>query len=463
MEVVSIPTPGLGDMSYLLIHEDMAILVDPQRDAERFIAAAVERDAEVRWVLETHLHNDYISGGRTAATTAGAELVLPAGAGTAFEHTPAFHGEEIGVGDLAIRPLHTPGHTPEHVSYLVILQGDPVAVFSGGSLLVGAAGRTDLLGVDRARQLARLQWGSLNRLAALPDEVGLYPTHGAGSFCTSSLAGPSTSTIGEERRGNPLLAIGDAEQFADVQLSGLEPYPTYYARMGPINLAGPTAVAVGDIAQLGASEVIDMLDEVEVVDGRPKDRFAAGHIPGSWGIEANQDFATWVGWLLPFNSPIVLVLDEGQDLDESRLALARIGFEDIRGVMRGMTDWMDGDHPVASHATVTAREFMELADSDPDLQVLDVRSPGEWNDGHLEGSVHRYLPDLAANAPIELDRSRSLYVGCTTGHRASTAAGILNQSGFEPVVMVGASLLGVLMLREQRQEESANEPEPLHR
>lgn len=450
MDVIAVSTPGLGDMSYLVIHDGHAVVVDPQRDIDRFTAAATAHDAEIRWVLETHLHNDYISGGKTLAARSGAELVLPAGAGAAFEYSPAFHNEDLGEGSLVVRPLHTPGHTPEHVSYLVLVDAEPVAVFSGGSLLVGAAGRTDLLGPDRARQLARLQWGSITRLADLPGEVGLYPTHGAGSFCSASVAGPSTSTIGAERSGNPLLTLSGAEEFADHQLSGLEPYPSYYARMGPINLEGPPALAEGQVPELGVEDLEDLIPEVEVVDGRPKDRYAAGHIPRAWGIEDNQDFATWVGWLLPFDTPLALILDEDQDVEEARVALARIGFEKVSGVMRGMDDWVDAGKAVATHDTVTAREFLSLADDGEPLQVLDVRSPSEWHDDHLEGSVHCYLPDLAAGAQPDLNPEQPVYVGCTTGHRASTAAGILGNRGYRPVVMVGASLLGVLMLRQQQ-------------
>lgn len=454
MEVVAVSTPGLGDMSYLVVHDGRAVVVDPQRDVDRFMATAQVHDAEIRWVLETHLHNDYISGGKTLAARSKADLVLPAGAGAAFDYVPAFHNEDIRDGGLAVRPLHTPGHTPEHVSYLVLIEGEPVAVFSGGSLLVGAAGRTDLLGEDRARQLARLQWGSITRLATLPDETGLYPTHGAGSFCSASVAGPSTSTIGAERATNPLLSLGGAEDFADHQLSGLEPYPSYYARMGPINLQGPPALAAQEVPDLRADELERLLSGVEVVDGRPKDRYARAHIPQAWGIEANQDFATWVGWLLPFDAPLALVLDEGQDEEEARVALARIGFENVRGVMRGMDDWIESGKPVAEHSTITAREFLSLSETGEPLQVLDVRSPGEWSDDHMEGSVHCYLPDLAAGAEPDIDRNRPIYVGCTTGHRASTAAGILGRRGYRPVVMVGASLLGVLMLREQQRQVS---------
>lgn len=454
MEVVAVSTPGLGDMSYLLVHDGRVVVVDPQRDIDRFVAVAGDHDAEIRWVLETHLHNDYISGGKTLATRSGAELVLPAGAGAAFEYAPAFHNEDIRDGDLTVRPLHTPGHTPEHVSYLVLIEGEPAAVFSGGSLLVGAAGRTDLLGEDRARQLARLQWGSITRLATLPDETGLYPTHGAGSFCSASVAGPSTSTIGAERTTNPLLSLAGAEEFADHQLSGLEPYPRYYARMGPINLQGPPALAAQEVPELGAEEFERLMSGVEVVDGRPKDRYAHAHVPQAWGIEANQDFATWVGWLLPFDAPLALILDEGQDEEEARVALARIGFENVRGLMRGMEGWVGSGRAVAEHSTITARQFLSLSETGEPLQVLDVRSPAEWSDDHLDGSVHCYLPDLAAGSEPDLDPERPVYVGCTTGHRASTAAGILGRRGFRPVVMVGASLLGVLMLREQQRQVS---------
>lgn len=455
MQVVPISTPGLGDMSYLLTCDGWGVLVDPQRDIGRFLAAAEEHRVELRWVLETHLHNDYVSGGLGVAQETGAELVLPAGAGAAFRHTPAFHHEDLEGPGLAVRPLHTPGHTPEHVSYLVLVDGEPVAVFSGGSLLVGAAGRTDLLGVDRARQLARLQWGSLQRLAALPDRVGLYPTHGAGSFCTASSAGTSTSTIGGERHGNPLLSIADPEEFADAQLAALEPYPVYYAHMGPINLIGPTPTAAANVPELDPRSVGDIMDGITVIDGRSKETFAAGHIPGSLGIEANQDFATWVGWLVPFNSALVVVLDGDDNLEEARLALARVGFENLRGWLQGVEAWATEGNRVVSHATITARGFLELVDAGEELQVLDVRSPAEWTDGHLEGSIHCYLPDLAAATPAGLDPARPVFVGCTTGHRASTAAGLLLDQGFQPVVMVGASLLGVLMLQEQRQAAAA--------
>ncbi|MER3420118.1 MAG: MBL fold metallo-hydrolase, partial [Chloroflexota bacterium] len=259
MNVIRIRTPELGDTSYLLTHNGMGILVDPQRDVDRFLKAAGV-GVRLRYVLETHLHNDYVSGGREAARRSGAELVLPAGAGVAFPHTPAFHLEEFGDGDLRVRPLHTPGHTPEHMSYLVLLDGQPAALFSGGSLLVGSAGRTDLLGPERAYQLAVLQYGSLQRLCRLPDAVALFPTHGEGSFCTTSHAGREASTIGLERRENPALAYPDAGSFAKGQLAGIGPFPRYYAFMGRINLLGPPPMPDLHVPELTPAQVRALLD-----------------------------------------------------------------------------------------------------------------------------------------------------------------------------------------------------------
>ena len=214
MEISTFRTDGLGDSTYLLIHDGVGVVVDPQRDVERFEQAVAGSGIELCYVLETHIHNDYVSGGRELARRTGAQLVLPAAAGVAFDHLPAFHTEDLGGDGLVIRPLHTPGHTPEHMSYLILVDGEVRAVFSGGSLLVGSAGRSDLLGDARAEQLARLQYLSVRSLAELPDETALYPTHGEGSFCTASSAGQHTSTIGVEKLTNPVLAYESADAFA---------------------------------------------------------------------------------------------------------------------------------------------------------------------------------------------------------------------------------------------------------
>lgn len=433
MEIVPFRTPGLGDQTYLLTHEGRGVLVDPQRDLGRFLTAAAERDVQLRFVLETHLHNDYVSGGERAALTTGAELVLPAAAAPAYPHTPAFHREDIlAGGGLTIRPIHTPGHTPEHTSYLILIDGQPIAVFSGGSLLVASAGRPDLLGPERARTLARLQYGSLQRLAGLPRDVGLYPTHGEGSFCVSTGAGKHTSTIGEERDANPLLALPDAEALADELLAAPMPIPAFYAHMGPANLFGVPAEPKGPPPELDADDAgRHGGEELHLVDIRPRAVQARGFALGSIGIELADDFGSWAGWLLPYGEPVVLVAEPGQEVSEAVTQLARIGFDDVRGVIREL-----GEAATARFELVDLPGFVARLDG---AQVLDVRMPGERREHPLPGAVERFLPDLVTEGvPAELDEGRPVLVACGSGRRGSIAATILANAGYHPVVLNGA-------------------------
>ena len=441
MKVTTIPTAGLGDATYLLTHDGGGVIVDPQRDVERFERAVLEAGIRLTHVLETHIHNDYVSGGRELARRTGARLVMPAAAGVAFDHTPAFHNEDLRGGPVVIRPLHTPGHTPEHVSYAILEDREVVAVFSGGSLLVGSAGRPDLLGEDRAEQLARLQYLSVHRLAGLPDEAGLYPTHGEGSFCTASGAGRSVSTIGMERRTNPVLAYPDAEAFVAGQLAGLQPFPAYYAHMGPINLMGPGPLRDQRVDVLDPS---DLPDDARLVDIRPRAAYAAGHIPGSLGLEMSDQVAVWAGWLLPFDSPVVLVAEPGQNVEAVARQFGRIGFDNVLGVVYGVSGWVEAGGSVASFETRTTGELAEALAAGEELQVLDVRSPGEWEAGHLEGSVHRYVPQLRAGLPDRLDRSEAVWVACGSGYRAFVASAFLEAAGLRVVVVTPGGVPDVL-------------------
>ncbi|MGI5169103.1 rhodanese-like domain-containing protein [Spirillospora sp. CA-253888] len=428
MEIVPFRTAGLGDQSHLLVHEGRGVLVDPQRDIDRFLDAAAERDVELRFVLETHLHNDYVSGAEQAALRTGAELVLPAGAAPAYPHTPAFHLEDIpGGGGLVLRPLHTPGHTPEHTSYLVLIDDEPVAVFSGGSLLVSSAGRPDLLGPERARTLARHQYGSVHRLAALPGGVALLPTHGEGSFCSVTGAGRHTSTIAEENAGNPLLALPDREAFADELLAAPMPIPAFYEHMGPANTLGVPAMPETTVPELA----LDETGEAHLVDIRPRTAQAEGFKPGSLGIELADDFAVWAGWLLPHDAEIVLVAEPGQDVAEAVTQLARIGMDGVRGVVRDL-----GPDATASFELLDLPAFTDRL---PGAQVLDVRTPAERRARPLPGAVERFLPDLVAEGvPDGLDPERPLLVACGSGRRASIAATLLAAQGHRPVVLTGA-------------------------
>ncbi|MDL4770761.1 MULTISPECIES: MBL fold metallo-hydrolase [Thermomonosporaceae] len=446
MEIVSFRTPGLGDQSYLLIHQGQGVLVDPQRDIDRFLEAAAQRDVELRFVAETHLHNDYVSGGPQAALRSGAELVLPAAAAPAYRHTPAFHLEDISGGrGLSLRPIHTPGHTPEHTSYLVLIEGEPAAVFSGGSLLVSSAGRPDLLGPERARTLARHQHRSLRRLAGLPGHVELLPTHGQGSFCTSSGAGRYTSTIAAENTGNPLLAIDDAEQFADRLLAEPMPIPAFYQHMGPANTLGAPPQPAAAPPLIGPGQAPD---GAHLVDIRPRAEQAAGMLPGSLGIELADDFGSWAGWLLPYQAPIILVAGTGADTEgeadetapgaqvrQAVTQLAQIGIDSVQGVIND-----------PGPAATKGFELLELSEfaarlAEPAAQLLDVRMPSEQRATPYPGAVHRFLPDLVTNGiPAGLDPARPVLVACGSGRRAAIAASLLLRAGYRPIVLTGAGV-----------------------
>jgi glyoxylase-like metal-dependent hydrolase (beta-lactamase superfamily II)/rhodanese-related sulfurtransferase len=421
--------------------------VDPQRDIDRFLSVAAEKNLEVAMVLETHLHNDYVSGGEQAAKQTGAQLIMPAAAAPAYPSTPAFHNEVIDAGKgLSIRPLHTPGHTPEHTSYVVLIDGEPVAVFSGGSLLVGSAGRPDLLGMERAHSMAVLQYGSLHRLAGLPRELGLYPTHGEGSFCTASGAGRYTSTIGDEVDGNSLLTIPDADSFADQLLSTRMPIPAFYQFQGPTNTLGVLPMPPVEVPELAESELAALPADVDVVDIRPRAEQAAGFVPGSIGVEMGIDFGSWAGWLVPRENGIVLVAGAGQDVAEAVTQLAQIGVDTVRGVVRDPS-------PAVATATfelVELDDFVELADQ-PGAQVLDVRMPHEFAASPLPGAVERFVPDLVSQGvPAELAADRPVLIACGSGRRASIAATLLSETGFTSVVLTGGGVPNVLARRAER-------------
>ena len=434
MNVTTFITPGLGDSTYLLEHEGVGMLVDPQRDIDRFVDAA--SDLDIRFILETHLHNDYVSGGLSAAHATGAELVLPASSGAAFDHLPAFHLEDLDSGSFTVRPIHTPGHTPEHVSYLVLVDGEPVALFSGGSLLVGSAGRSDLLGMNRAESLAKLQYRSVTRLGGLPDNVALYPTHGAGSFCTSSVAETASSTIGRENRSNPVLAHPTAASFVAQALTGLQPYPDYYAHMGPINLAGPEPMPSPSAPLIAVDEIPG---SAHVVDIRPQADYAAGHLPGSYGLELEDQMGVWAGWLIPFDEPIVLVANADQDIAEAAVQLARIGYDHVVGAVSdlGERDQLDS-YRLASIADLKNELRMGFP------QILDVRAPVDWDESSIPGSFQRYVPDLRTELPQDLDPDRPVWVICGGGYRSQMAVRYLEAGGFEPIVVTGGGVSEVL-------------------
>ncbi len=439
MELEVFVTPGLGDNSYLLRCGDEAVLVDPQRDAWRFLAAADALGVRIRAVLETHVHNDYVSGAHEVRAATGADLVLPARGGYQFEHRRADEGDQVSIGDLQLTALATPGHTPEHLAWLVQRAGEPTprAVFSGGSLLVGSAGRTDLLGPAHTDELTRAQYATIARLAALPEAVQVLPTHGAGSFCVASVpATRPTSSIRDEHRRNLLVRAADLAGFT-AELSGeLMAYPAYYARMAPINRAGPPVL--GRLPQppaLTPDQVAHAQRRgVWVIDARDRDAFAAAHLPGSLNIEFNSGFASYVGWMLPFDTPVLLVLPDPEDtsLAEAMTQLIRIGWSQVAGYLPGgVPRWSAHGGDLASYEVRGVDELCQVQRRGEHPVVLDVRQQLEWGWGTIPDSHLIFVADLPARL-AELPRAEPVWVICSNGHRASIAASLLARAGVTP-------------------------------
>lgn len=428
-----IVTSGLGDASYLLASGDQALVVDPQRDAGRLLAAAEARGVHVRFVLETHVHNDYVSGAAEIRAATGARIVGPADAGYDFPFDAMEEGAELELGDLRLVAVRTPGHTPEHTSYAVH-RPDGVgllAVFSGGSLIVGSAGRTDLLGADRTEELTRAQYRSMRRFAEMPGDVLVLPTHGAGSFCAS---GPPqddrTSTIDRERGSNPALRAPDEETFVREQLSGLLAFPTYYAHMAPINRAGPPVV--GDVPSPPAIGPEDVEQAVasgaRLVDARPGAEFAAAHVPGSLNVPLEDTFASYVGWLVPFGTPLVLIAADHGAVAETKTQLFRVGYDRVLGVLDGGIDaWSASGRPVFSYPVATVADLIDVARDGAD-RILDVRQRTEWDAGHLPGTRHCFVGDLPPRL-AELAAAGETVVTCASGYRSSMAASLLHAAG----------------------------------
>lgn len=456
MDLEVFVTEGLGDTSYLVASDGEAALVDPQRDAWRFLEVAERRRWKVRHVLETHAHNDYVSGALETAWAVGASIVAPARGGYAFPHRAVEDGEAVVLGGLRLVARATPGHTFEHMAWEVHEPGDegnarldargrpaPRAVFTGGSLLVGSAGRTDLVGPDATEELTRLQYRTIRTFADLPDDTMILPTHGAGSFCVANV--PSAirhTTVGRERTTNEVMLAADEADFIRQQLGVLTRFPTYYRHMGPLNRQGPAVVRrLPEILSLDPATVERLAGEgAWVIDGRDRAGFAAAHIPGSLNIELNESFSTYVGWMVPFATPLVLVLPE--PLEEARAEAAtqllRIGYDRVVGVLSGGVEaWTSSRRPARAYPTATMRDLHDaMVGRGERLDVLDVRQPAEWrDDGAIPGSRRVFVADLPDRLG-ELPRDREQWIVCTTGHRASIAASLLDRVDV-PVRLVG--------------------------
>jgi glyoxylase-like metal-dependent hydrolase (beta-lactamase superfamily II)/rhodanese-related sulfurtransferase len=423
-EPLALVDEGLGNSSYLLdLGDGRALVVDPARDPGPYLAAAGARRLTIAYAAETHLHADFVSGSRELAAR-GARVLAAAAGGTVFGHRGLGDGDEVDLGGLTLRALATPGHTPEHLCYLVLDGRRPVALFSGGSLLVGAVARTDLIAPERTEELARALWRSLHeRILTLPGDLPVYPTHGAGSFCAAPAGGDRTTTIGAEKAANPLLATPGEDAFVELLAGGLGSYPPYFLRLREVNRRGPALHGPGPWAlpALTAARVRALLGAgATLIDARPIASFAAGHIPGAISIELRPAFATWLGWLADLGRDLVFVLDPGQDRADLVRQARNVGNERLAGELAGgMPAWQAAGLPAGRINLLPASEVTG--------PVLDIRQDSEFEEGHVPGARHAELGALG-EAAGGLDGG-PLTVMCGHGERAMTGASLLQAAG----------------------------------
>jgi glyoxylase-like metal-dependent hydrolase (beta-lactamase superfamily II)/rhodanese-related sulfurtransferase len=434
MHVSIIETSGLGDRSYLIDHDGIAAVIDPQRDIDRVLALAGERGVTITHVLETHVHNDYVTGGLELSRAVRAEYVVPAGDDVAYDRRLARDGDIVDAGPIRLQVVHTPGHTHHHVSY--VLQDDAGTVrgvFTGGSMLHGTTGRTDLLGAEHTEELTHAQYHSVRRLAdELPPDTAVYPTHGFGSFCSATPASGDASTIADEVRTNPALT-NEEQDYVDQLLAGLSDYPAYYAHMGVINKAGPAPVDLSLPEPVDAVELRRRLDAGEwVVDLRSRTAFAAGHLAGSRGFELSESFVTYLGWLYDWGEPLTLIGENTDQIAAARRELVRIGIDALHGAAVGDIDDLRSGKPLRTYRVASFEHLAETLDAG-DVVVLDVRQSQEFDSGHIPGAFNIPLHELL-NRIDEVPKGE-VWVHCASGYRSSIGASLLDRAGHTVVLI----------------------------
>jgi glyoxylase-like metal-dependent hydrolase (beta-lactamase superfamily II)/rhodanese-related sulfurtransferase len=438
VQIDIIETTGLGDRSYLVTAGGVGVVIDPQRDIDRVLALAEKRAVRIASVLETHLHNDYLTGGLELSGRVGADYVVPAGDSVAYERVPAADGDVLEAGPMRLRVLHTPGHTHHHVSYvLTAADGEVQAVFTGGSMLYGATGRTDLVGPEHTDELTHAQYHSVRRLAEeLPAGTPVFPTHGFGSFCSATPTSGDSSTVGQQTRVNPALTQ-DEQSFVDQLIAGLTAIPAWYSHMGPGNATGPAPVDLSVPRPVDPEELAGRLPDGEwVIDLRTRTAFAAGHLPGALNFElAIANFVTYVGWLVPWGAPLTLIGETEEQVADARRELVRIGIDRLAGAAIGSPEQLaTGEEP----ASYPVSDFSGLATAlaaDPQLTVVDARRADERAGGGVRGSRHIPIHELADR--IDEVPDGDVWVYCGSGYRAAIAASLLARTGRRPVLVNG--------------------------
>jgi hydroxyacylglutathione hydrolase len=435
---------GLAQSSYLIACERTrdAIVVDPRRDIDVYLAAATRQQLKIAYAVETHVHADFVSGARELAAL-GAEVVAGPGADLQFPFHEGRHHETLRVGDIAVELVHTPGHTPEHISLLVREPGSPVRALTGDTLFVGAVGRPDLLGPDQARELAGQLFHSLfDTLLALGDDVEVHPGHGAGSLCGAGIGDAPHSLIGQERRFNPLLQKRSKDAFVEAVLGDLPETPPYFPEMKRVNRAGPPVLDLGNgmppprpLRPADAAAIVE--DGAVLLDMRSAESFGAGHPSGAINIGFGSKVGYWAGWIVPLRAQVILLASDARQALDARRQLTRVGFEQVSGAVDGgYQAWSDAGCPISRVTQMSPADLRDRLGHPGQLTLLDVRTTREWRAGHLDDAVNIPVGEIVRRAG-ELQRADTVATMCEAGYRSSLAASLLKRAGFEVVNVTG--------------------------
>ncbi len=440
--------PGLAHSSYLLGGTASCAIIDPRRDVGIYLDAAAAMGMKITHILQTHLHADFVSGHLDLGEATGAVIVAPKSAGCAFSHLAVVEGDSIRIEDLEIRVLETPGHTPEHITYVVTDHArgpEPAVIFCGDTLFVGDVGRPDLF-PGMAVELATKLYGSLHdKLMTLPPFCEVYPAHGAGSLCGRAMGAKRTSTVGYEKLYNGAVAIGDRQQFIVSLTTDMPAAPDHFSRCSDINRRGPALVgSLPTPKPLAPSRFQELMraDDVLVLDVRGYSAFGGQHVPGAYHIDLGGNFATFAGWVLPPDRKILLVVEKGVDAAEAAVALRRVGLDHTIGYLEGgMFEWAKAGFASDHVPQLSAPELNRRISNGDGLVLVDVRSAGEFGAAHVSGALHIPAPMLRTRH-TELDKDHDIALVCSTGHRSSLAASILKRQGFTRVWNVSGGMTG---------------------
>jgi hydroxyacylglutathione hydrolase len=431
----------LAHASYLIGSDGEAAVVDPQRDVDIYLEDAKAHGLQIRHVIETHCHADFVSGHHELAARTGAKIYFGAEAAPKFDFVPVHEGDEITMGNVDLRFLETPGHTPESISILVFDREKsgtvPYGVLSGDTLFIGDVGRPDLLGSRMAASdLAGMLYDSLHqKLMPLPDDTRVFPAHGAGSMCGRNISSETSSTIGEQRRFNYALQPMSRDAFIQMMTTDLPEAPAYFSRDARINLEGPALIDEFPEPIAFSPEAVQKMQRGGhlILDTRPPSQYAAGHIPGSLNIGLGGQFATWGGSLVKPELPVIIVAEDYESVREARTRLARVGLERVSGYLKdGVLAWHEAGLPLAIIEQISVEELRQRIQENSVQMVLDVRRQPEWNNGHVEGASHMPLNHLTESA-LSLNRDGKVAAMCAGGYRSSIACSLLEQLGFRNI------------------------------